>query len=214
MSMDRKLSKQEEKRLEEFNKIKEDLISKGYEENFLTIGIIKANVFAIIFMIPFWILFSYWFKVHNNVDKSLLSMSSGSFFLDNLLFLGLCLVLIVLHELTHGVTWAMFSKNGFKDISFGIIWKWITPYCTCKTPLKKSEYIVGALTPLLFTGLLPAILGVYLNSFILTIVGVFLIGGAAGDIMMVYKLLKYKAKSNDTLIYDHPTEVGSIIFER
>jgi hypothetical protein len=38
--------------------------------------------------------------------------------------------------------------------------------------------------------------------------------GAAGDIMIVAKILAHKTTSSDVLLYDHPTAGGSVIFER
>jgi hypothetical protein len=30
---------------------------------------------------------------------------------------------IILHELIHGITWAKYTKDGFKSIRFGVLWK-------------------------------------------------------------------------------------------
>ena len=39
---------------------------------------------------------------------------------------------------------------------------------------------------------------------------------AGGDIMIVMKVLAYKSQSSseEILIYDHPTQAGSVVFER
>jgi hypothetical protein len=34
---------------------------------------------------------------------------------------------IILHELIHGITWAKYTKDGFKSIRFGVLWKFLTP---------------------------------------------------------------------------------------
>ena len=53
------------------------------------------------------------------------------------MFLIVFMILIVVHELIHGFTWGMFAQSKLKAISFGFIWQYLTPYCTCKEPLKK-----------------------------------------------------------------------------
>jgi hypothetical protein len=50
---------------------------------------------------------------------------------------------IILHELIHGITWAKYTKDGFKSIRFGVLWKFLTPYCHCKEPLLVKHYIIG-----------------------------------------------------------------------
>ena len=39
---------------------------------------------------------------------------------------------------------------------------------------------------------------------------------AGGDIMIVWKVMKFKKQdeSKEILIYDHPTQAGSVIFEK
>ena len=117
---------------------------------------------------------------------------------------------IVVHELVHGITWAMFAKRGWKSISFGMIWKMLTPYCHCDEPLKVREYIIGALMPLLVVGVIPMILGLCLQSIFLTFFGAFYVGGAAGDIMIVV-LLRHEPAGN--MVLDHPSEAGCLIYE-
>ena len=45
--IERKLSKDEEKRLEEFEKLSIEMEEKGYQMRPLTVSIVKANLFAI-----------------------------------------------------------------------------------------------------------------------------------------------------------------------
>jgi hypothetical protein len=37
---------------------------------------------------------------------------------------------------------------------------------------------------------------------------------AGGDIMLTIKLLRFKAEGSEVLIYDHPTQAGSVVFDR
>jgi hypothetical protein len=74
---------------------------------------------------------------------------------------------IILHEL-HGITWAKYTKDGFKSIRFGVLWKFLTPYCHCKEPLVK-HYIIGGIMPAIVLGLFllyyPLSLAMYFVNF-------------------------------------------------
>jgi hypothetical protein len=80
-----------------------------------------------------------------------------------------------------------YTKDGFKSIRFGVLWKFLTPYCHCKALLVK-HYIIGDL---------PAIvLGLFLLYYplswqcILLIFGIFFTMAAFGDFMIIFMLLK------------------------
>ncbi|MBO7668837.1 MAG: DUF3267 domain-containing protein [Firmicutes bacterium] len=131
-----------------------------------------------------------------------------------LVFIAAMAALIVIHELVHGLTWACFAKGGFKSIEFGFIKKYLTPYCTCAEPLKKGQYILGALMPLLVCGLLPALIAAICGSTLLLWLSEVMIFAASGDVMIVGKILTHRSAATETVYLDHPTEAGLILFER
>ena len=208
---DRKLSEKEQKRLIVFEETCERLSQQGYKMTNLTIGIVKANLFVILLAIPVVAIGVLLFLWKNPI--SLLFYPTPQ---RTLLFIVLIVVLIVAHELIHGLTWSMFSEHHFKDIEFGFMKEFFTPYCTCTTPISKGQYILGALMPCIILGILPTALGILLGSGLLFWIGITMILSAGGDIMIVIKVLGYKkhSESKEILIYDHPTQAGSVIFER
>lgn len=117
---------------------------------------------------------------------------------------------IVVHELIHGLTWALYAKQGWKSISFGVMWKILTPYCHCSEPLVLWHYIVGTLMPLVVLGIVPLVLGLAIGSFLVALYGVVFISTACGDILLVWKLRHEKASST---VLDHPTEAGCVVYE-
>lgn len=117
---------------------------------------------------------------------------------------------IVVHELIHGLTWALFAKRGFRAISFGVIWKYLTPYCHCDEPLLKRHYMLGAFMPCLLLGIVPAVLSLFLGLVWLYIFGVVFISAAAGDLMVMWRLRKEK---DTALVLDHPSEAGYLVYE-
>ena len=204
----RKLSPAEQRRLERLHGIEADLAAQGYKETELTISIVKANVFVLVMAVPLFIGGLLLFFLLNDFDGTRFNM------IGIVAFLVVYFALIVVHELVHGITWSLFCENGFKDIEFGVMWQMLTPYCTCGTPLKKGHYILGGLMPLIVLGIIPTVIAYIIGSLWLLIVGLVMILSAGGDILICWKLVRYKADASEVLIYDHPTKGGSIIFEK
>lgn len=206
----RELSQAEKKRLDEFNNLCEELDKKGFTKNDQTFGIVGANVFSIVMLV-----------IAAAAGILLFILNNGHFRFENLMkissylifFAGL-IVLTVVHELIHGLFWGIFAQNHFKDISFGFMKEYLTPYCNCKTPLKKSEYVIGSLMPLIILGFGLTAVSVFIGSEPLLLLGVIMISGAAGDVIASYRIVKYKKQKSEMLIMDHPTQVGFVVFEK
>lgn len=207
---DRKLSEKEQRRLAVFEETCERFLQQGYKMTNLTIGIVNANLTVMLLAIPIVAIGIFLF-VWKNPIALLRPTPQGS-----LLLVLLLVVLIVVHELLHGLTWSLFSEHHFKDIEFGFMKEYLTPYCTCMTPLSKSQYIWGALMPCIILGILPTALGILLGSSLLFWIGIIMILAAGGDIMIVVKVMAFKKQSGskEILVYDHPTQAGSVILEK
>ncbi len=208
MAEKRDLTAAETKRLEEFEAMASDLESEGYKRTTLTISISRANIVSILFLIPLFIVGALLYYLFNG------HLYWVNTFTGSLLFIAALVVMIVLHELIHGVTWAIYAEHHFHDIAFGIMKKFLTPYCTCKTPLPKIPYVLGALMPLLLLGIVPFVIAIFMDQFIVMIVGIVMITAATGDILIVHKVLGHKSDAEEIIYVDHPTEAGGVIFER
>lgn len=205
---DHKLSKAELRRKAVFEVVKAGLEEDGYHTTELTMSTFAANVFAIVAAIPPIVLLIAVFRITNPQAGRL----SGEM-KDVLLFLGSFLLLVVVHELIHGVTWGLCAKSKFKAIEFGVIWEYVTPYCTCSEPLKKGQMILGALMPTILLGVLPGIVACVIGSTDLVyMAGAMILGGGA-DIMITGKILRHRTGKN-ALFHDHPYKVGTIVFEK
>ncbi len=202
----RTLTAAEKRRLERFGETAENLRQQGYVRHDLTVSIVKANVFSVFLLIPLaFIGYGGYYLVHHTIEF-------GG--MNPLVFFVLMLVLIVVHELIHGISWSFFTPHGFKDIEFGIMMQYLTPYCTCLAPLKKSRYVFGSAMPLIILGILPMIAGIVLRNPAVLLMGIIMADGAAGDIMVIARVLGYKSNAEDIVYMDHPTEAGGVIFER
>ena len=204
---ERKLTEAEQRRLDHFNEVGDALVAQGYRRTDLRINMVTANVVSIVGAVVLLALCIVAFSfIHPEVD-----LASGY---SLIVLLAAFVVLIVVHELIHGLTWSRFTPNGFKDVEFGVMWNALAPYCACNAPLKKGPYILGAMMPLVTLGIIPLIVAFCIGSVPLLYIGALMVVGATGDILIVLKLLGHKSTATDVLLYDHPTEGGSVIFER
>lgn len=203
---ERKLSKAELKRKEEFEKLTEKLTEQGYKPNHITMSVLAGNVFAIVAALPFIIpLLILYFGMGNE-----LLIDISDFWIAYVIFLAL----VVVHEFIHGITWSFFAENGWKSISFGFIVEYLTPYCSCNQPMKKHQIIIGALMPTIILGFVPGIIAIFNGSSILMWVAILMIFGGGADLLITYKLLRYKSLSKEVLFIDHPYELGTAVFEK
>lgn len=205
---EKKLTEKEKIRLEKFEAKAKELQEQGYTMKFLTISPLKANLGSLAVTLPFVIIYFVWYLMvvgtENLFNYNLTTM------LIAILFFA---VLIVVHELIHGITWKLFVKDR-TAIEFGFNAAALAPYCTCSLPLKKSQYIIGALMPTLILGFALGAVAIYAGNGILFAEACFMFIGGGGDFLMVINLLKNKVDTKDILYYDHPTEIGSVVFYR
>ena len=204
----RKLSPAEERRLRAFELLSETMIGQGYRRMELTVSIVKANIFAMVLLIPLLIVGIGLFLLKNH-------QFGGSFGPTTpILFLAILFALIVIHELIHGLSWAIFAEQHWKNNEFGFMKQYLTPYCTCGVPLSRGQYIFGALMPLVLLGIIPMILGILAASMPVLLMGIVMADSAAGDILIVWKILRYKSGCSSIVYIDHPTQAGGVIFEK
>ncbi|KKX48456.1 MULTISPECIES: DUF3267 domain-containing protein [Sphingobacterium] len=191
----------------------EQNLLENYIKEIRTIDLAKANIFSLLLFIPIILVYGLpFYLIWGELDFIGLFVES---FKENPLFsIAIVIVLlagIVVHELIHGATFALFAKHGFKSIKFGILLKMLTPYCHCKEPLRVKEYIVGAIMPAIILGLLPGIIAIFIGNVFLLIFAIFFTGAAAGDFMIINLIWK---EDKDTMVLDHPSEAGCFIFKK
>lgn len=175
------------------------------QEEVHTISIERANIVALLMIIPITVLYAlpYYLIWHQNIFGSLKWINLGIFLLS--LPVG-----IITHELLHGITWALIVPGGFRTISFGIKWEYLTPYCHSNAPMKVWQYVIGGLMPLLFMGIIPACISLFIGNKLLMFFSMFFTWTAAGDIQVVWMLRKFKRNQK---VLDHPHDPGFIIIK-
>ena len=187
--------------------MKTQVTDKQFEgKQVITISFAKANSVAMLIMIPIILVLGvpYYFIWGVNVLDQLSFKSIG-------FYIFFVVAGIVIHELLHGVTWALFTKNGFRSIHFGVKWEDPTPYCHTTEALKVWQYLVGGMMPLLIMGLIPSIWALAKGNALLMVYGIFFSIAAGGDIQSVWLFRKL---NRNQLIYDHPEEIGFILEDK
>lgn len=183
----------------------------------LTMTAGEANLRAIVFVVPIILLLGlpfYFLWLKDLTLETLIGFFQNN---RNLLSFGILWMLviliagIILHELIHGLTFLLFCKNGFKSIEFGIMWKYLAPYCHCKEPLPIRPYILGALMPAIVLGFIPAGIGLVTGKFIPLIFGLIFSIASGGDFLIVWLL---RGQPKDSLVLDHKSKVGCTILEK
>ena len=207
---ERKLTPAEQKRKEQFALVCEEMERQGYRKTDLTIGVVKANLLALIVMLPFAVLSGA--VVLSRV--SFLSMAELMSPFDFLLFLLVMLLLTAVHEGIHALTCAMFAKDHWKSIRFGVIWKALTPYCPCAQPMKRGQYILGAAMPTLVLGIGLTAAAALTGVFWVFILAIAMIFGGGGDFPIILKILLHRQRGKEAVYYDHPYECGVVVFEK
>lgn len=188
------------------------MIFDNYEKELITFSIEEASLLAIrlltllsaVLVTPFIILYFIKFSTYFS------NFSFIVFLKDSLLFILLIFVGIILHELIHGIVWAMFVKERFRAIRFGILWKYLTPYCHCNVPLKVKHYIAGGIMPAIILGLAPTLLAFFTGNILLFFLGIYFIVAASGDFMIVYLLRNEKCNN---YVIDHDSLPGCTVYK-
>lgn len=109
-------------------------------------------------------------------------------------------ILFVCHEGVHALFF-MIGGAPKKSIKFGAIPKKKMLYCTTNEPINKKAYAIALIMPLIITGVLPLIVAIVLLDWKYIFLFAGMISGAAGDVVMIIKLLKYKTAK---MVLDHP----------
>jgi len=183
----------------------------------ITIDIVKANIYAILSLIPIIIIFGLPFFIIwkdkyslTNISTYIHSIGASGIATISIKLIIVTLLGVVIHELIHGIIWSFYTKKGWKSINFGFIWQMLTPYCHCSEPLTVKHYILGSVMPGIILGQIPALVAIQNGNIFLLLFGIFFSIAAVGDYMIVFLL---RNEASDSLILDHETEVGCWLLE-
>lgn len=204
---ERRLTAAEQRRKERFEAQKALLARQGYAARDLTVSAVWANLFALILMLPFVLLFAFWYLWING------TLGGGSSVPELLGLLASALALTALHELIHGLVWGCFASGGFRSIEFGVVWAALAPYCTCGETMKKWQYALGSAMPTLILGFGLGVVCIYTGWRTPFLLSLLMILGGGGDFCILLRLLCFRPEG-EAIYCDHPYELGLVVFER
>lgn len=205
---ERKLTAAERKRKERFETRKAQMEAEGYAAKDLTIGMVEANWKAVFLALPFCIVLAVVYLLRNGSFRLELSPEGLLPFLMGLV------ILTVVHELIHGIFWSISVPEGWKSIAFGFIPQYLTPYCTCEAPLTKGEYALGVVMPTVLLGILPGVVAAFMGWKGIFSMGMLMTLAGGGDLLILWKLMRYDGKGKEVRYLDHPYAGGLVAFEK
>lgn len=141
--------------------------------------------------------------LHNdfNIDLS---------FTNLIIFMVGYILLIILHELSHLIGFVLFGKVPWSSLKYGVNLKLGIAYATTNKLLRNKAMKRVLLLPFWTTGVLPTVIGLWMNHSLLVLLGAFLIAGAIGDFAMYKELRKV---SNTAFIKDDPELPKLYVYE-
>lgn len=201
-----KAERERKERIERAEKITNELVAQGYTRKNATVGMVAANIWALVVMAP--LMLALWFGFDHFYPDTILDMFDFKTFI--VIYLA-DFIFIVVHELIHGLCMYTFNGHDKTTIDYGV--HQMTPYCSCQVPLKKWQYYITLLAPtVVLCGLLGAIAFTTGNLVAIGLALVMALGGG-GDVLITLLLL-FKAKGKDIVVLDHPFECGCYYFTK
>ena len=202
------MTNQEKERVARYNDVVASLKAQGYQQCDLILDMKKVTVAVTIVSVIVGAVGAFLFALVADVVEFMIDLT----LLHIVLLIFAFLVLIVLHEAIHGLIFGLYAPHHFKSIQFGVNLKQGVAYCYCGESLEKKQYIIGAAMPGILLGLIPLVISFMIGNWWLFIMSLAMTLGAAGDALVIYKLLTTKVDGDDIVYMDHPTEPGVSVF--
>ncbi|MFB5663466.1 DUF3267 domain-containing protein [Alteribacillus sp. HJP-4] len=127
-----------------------------------------------------------------------------------LLFLLAMVILVCVHEAIHLLGFRYIGGVPWKELDWGVNLKLGAAYAHSKKIITVAQMKKVLLLPLLPTGLLPLAVGLAFNLPVISILGVLLTAGCAGDLVLYRKMHSF---SNKAFVLDHPTKPQFTVYE-
>jgi hypothetical protein len=189
----------------------------GYKKDKIYFNMLWVNIFSTIAFVIFAILLGGLFylmwheklyinpaNLETNIDTQRIIILA----LQNIAFvLGVGITGGVVHELIHGFFYALFAKNKFKSIRFGIKLKYGVAYCICTELMKIKHSIIGAIMPAIILGFIPGIIALFAGSLFWLVFGIVFIACGGGDFLIVLRLIK---ENKEDYVLDTLGEINCI----
>jgi len=173
--------------------------------------IVKSLFLSIIISIIYIGLFLLFTADYNTIVKQpAIIINKLGITISVFIFFAVQLLGFVVHELIHGIFSILFTKD-IKSVKFGISPKQMMFYCHCLKPLYVNHYLIMVVAPFIIMGLIPFVLGLYLDNLFVIFFGYVFSVAAIGDLYIIYLILKNYQKK---YIQDSASDIGGEYIER
>jgi len=179
------------------------IIKKDY-----SISYWKANLYAI----PFSIIILFLFAFPNILIWGFNDLRKVFYtpYFKIPVFLLIMVLGVFAHELIHALGFKVFGKIDSANIKLGFQWKSITPYATCRKPMKAKDYRLSCLAPVVILGMVPGIIATLFRLNWLLIYATIFSIASIGDIIIFWMIRKVKSGQ---LVQDHEFRAGCCVYE-
>lgn len=127
--------------------------------------------------------------------------------MNGLLFGGLFVVGVIVHEGIHGLGY-WWGGAAWSEIEFGVDWSGGAPYAHCTAPLRCGAYRWAIALPGLVLGASPLALGLLIGHWGMTLFAFAMLAGAGGDVLLLWML---RGLPRDAWVQDHPEKMGALV---
>ncbi len=163
----------------------------------------RMMLVMVVMIIPFYLLGNFLFNTIWKGEAGLISLDIPTW-----AKYAAVIAAIFIHELIHGIIFAIYAPGGFRAVRFGFSKAMGSPYCHCKEPILVKHYRRAGIAPLIILGVIPLALAMFTGVSWLKTFGLLLCIGGFGDLLVWIRLLKF---DGHLMVRDHPKSMGFII---
>ena len=143
---------------------------------------LNMTILNILSLILFIIVAGFIYLIESN-DNYIITLPISTFFI-------LMFAWLIIHELLHGLAFALFKEVKKENITFGMFLEKGIFYCMCKQNIGKKIILTSLLFPLTIIGFITLIIGMIINNYELVFLSILNIVSSIGDIVMTIYFLK------------------------
>lgn len=123
------------------------------------------------------------------------------------MFFGLLLLGGLIHEIVHVLGFLFLTDATKEDIRMGL--SNYMPFVHCKRPVRLQGFRWAILLPTILVGFMPLIIGIKIQSLMVTNLSCLLTAGGMGDVIGFIYLVRFPGNA---LVYDYPDELGCDVY--
>ena len=143
---------------------------------------LNMTILNILSLILFIIVGGFIYLIESH-DNYIITLPISTFFI-------LMFAWLIIHELLHGLAFALFKEVKKENITFGMFLEKGIFYCMCKQNIGKKIILTSLLFPLTIIGFITLIIGMIINNYELVFLSILNIVSSIGDIVMTIYFLK------------------------